>query len=140
MVAVTAILLPLSHAEAKGTTGYVPDGGIMEFGRGDMSRITRLCHAYDQLQVKMAKANSRHMYQNSPLCGRSAPTHGQGIVHNATRRPAACLRDATNGQARHTEVELQVSESHADFEPLPLPAIPASQGPGASLVQGIYCY
>jgi len=44
-------------------TGYVPDGGVFEFGRGDMSRITRLCHAYDQLQSKMAKASSRHKYR-----------------------------------------------------------------------------
>lgn len=44
-------------------TGYLPDGGIVEFGRGDMSRITRLCHAYDQLQSKTAKANSRHKYR-----------------------------------------------------------------------------
>ncbi len=44
-------------------TGYDPSGRIIEYGKTDISRIHRLCHAYDRLQSKWTKSSHKHRYQ-----------------------------------------------------------------------------
>ena len=41
-------------------TGYDPAGRALEWGRGDIGRIYRLCYAYDKLQSKWSQAGVRH--------------------------------------------------------------------------------
>lgn len=41
-------------------TGYDPSGSVYEWGRGDISRIHRLCHAADKLQSKWDGKDIRH--------------------------------------------------------------------------------
>jgi putative transposase len=40
--------------------GYDPDGIIVELGKSDISRIYRLCHAYDKLQSKWSQPTTKH--------------------------------------------------------------------------------
>lgn len=41
-------------------TGYSPEGTIIEWGKGDVQRIYRLCHAHDKLQSKWSQKGVRH--------------------------------------------------------------------------------
>jgi putative transposase len=41
-------------------TGYDPDGMIVEVGKSDISRIYRLCYAYDKLQSKWFQPATKH--------------------------------------------------------------------------------
>lgn len=41
-------------------TCYDPSGKAFEWGKGDISRIYRLCHAYDKLQSKWSQKDVRH--------------------------------------------------------------------------------
>jgi putative transposase len=41
-------------------TGYDPSGRVIEYGKTDISRIHRLCHAYDKLQSKWTKTTHKH--------------------------------------------------------------------------------
>lgn len=42
------------------TTGYCPDGRVMECGNKDARRIVRLCHALDDLQSRWSAPDVRH--------------------------------------------------------------------------------
>jgi len=48
------------------TTGYDPSGQAIEWGKGDIGKIYRLCHAHDKIQSKRdsihGKANKRKCY------------------------------------------------------------------------------
>jgi len=48
-------------------TGYDPSGVAIEWGKNDIGRIYRLCHAYDKLQGKRdqihGKRNKRKRYR-----------------------------------------------------------------------------
>ena len=48
-------------------TGYDPSGVAIEWGKNDIGRIYRLCHAYDKLQSKHdqihEKRNKRKRYR-----------------------------------------------------------------------------
>ena len=41
-------------------TGYSPEGSVMEWGKGDMQRIVRLCRAHDKIQSRLARKEGRH--------------------------------------------------------------------------------
>ena len=41
-------------------TGYSPEGTIMEWGKGDMQRIFRLCYTHDKLQSKWNQKGIKH--------------------------------------------------------------------------------
>jgi putative transposase len=41
-------------------TGYSPSGLAVEWGKGDIGRIYRLCHALDKLQSKWSQKEVRH--------------------------------------------------------------------------------
>jgi putative transposase len=42
-------------------TGFCADGTVTEWGKGDMSRIYRLCYAYDDLQSRWSNSKSNGM-------------------------------------------------------------------------------
>ena len=42
------------------STGYSPSGMAIEWGKGDIGRIYRLCHALDKLQSKWSQSDVRH--------------------------------------------------------------------------------
>lgn len=48
-------------------TGYDPSGTAVEWGKNDIGRVYRLCHAYDKLQSKRdqihGKKNKRKRYR-----------------------------------------------------------------------------
>ena len=41
-------------------SSYDPSGLVVEWGKGDITRIGRLCHAYDNLQSRWSRKNVRH--------------------------------------------------------------------------------
>ena len=71
-------------------TGYDADGRIVEWGRNDVARLGRLCHAYDSLQARWAKEKHarRHRMQR---VGRRIQLKIKHLVADLHRRLAKWL-------------------------------------------------
>jgi putative transposase len=69
-------------------TGF--DGSkFLEFGAGDMGRITRLCQYLDKLMSRIAKSNSRHQRQKMRVAAGRMRTKIQDLV-NEVHKQVAC--------------------------------------------------
>jgi putative transposase len=71
-------------------TGYDADGGIVEWGAGDMTRITRLCVAYDHLQAKWTQVSHKRRW-NMRRAGRRIQARIRHLVDDLHRRCARWL-------------------------------------------------
>ena len=45
-------------------TGYNPSGIAVEWGKNDIGRVYRLCHAYDKLQSKRVQIHGKKISEN----------------------------------------------------------------------------
>ena len=45
-------------------TGYDPSGIAVEWGKNDIGRVYRLCHAYDKLQSKRDQIHGKKIREN----------------------------------------------------------------------------
>lgn len=51
-------------------TVYDADGAVVDWGEGDMTRVTRLCHAVDSLQARWKTATHKRRYRMKRAAGR----------------------------------------------------------------------